>query len=234
MYNKSSLWITSLALGGLLLVSTACAESLQITPPPVLPRGCSLLGYAPLVRVHYADLGSEAYTLKLWLLEDQKYNLASSQWSGRTIPIDNQKGGSPQGQLLLNAAMDVFDYPTFLWVARLYNSAGVEVASAKSKSTSASVRPVLLKPVGRRVATVGQLLRITLATDAGRGGMATFRMQDAPTGASLDSKTGVFTWAPSAGGAVTVVFEVVTGESEVADAELVTIEVSTPDKAADK
>ena len=184
-----------------------------------------------MLRIHYTDLNSESYTLKVWLLENQKYNLASTQWSERTLPIDNAKGGAPNGQLLLNIDMDVFDYPSFLWVARLFNSAGVEVASAKAQSRSASVQPALLKPVGRRVGTVNQALRIPLETDGGKDTEVTYRMQDAPSGASLDPKTGVFTWTPSAAGTATVVFEAVTGESKVADAEIVTINVSEQDKA---
>ena len=172
-------------MGGLLVTTGALAESIRITAPTVLPRDCPLMGYSPLVRVSYSGLEEESYTLKLWVLEDQKYNLASTQWSERTIPIENKQGGAPEGQLLLNMAMDVFDYPSFLWLARLYNSAGKEVAMAKARSKAVSTRPVLLKGVGRRVATVGQTLRIPLESEGEEAAAVTYRMQDAPSGAKI-------------------------------------------------
>ena len=233
MRLKTCLLLTLLLVGGLLVASCAFAESIRLSVPSVLPRDCPLVGYSPLVRVSYSGLNAESYTLKLWLLEDQKYNLASTQWSERTISIENKKGGAAEGQLLLNAAMDVFDYPSFLWVARLYNSAGVEVAMAKARSKAVSTRPVLLKPVGRRVATVGKTLRIPLESEGEKDAAVTYRMQDAPSGAALDSKTGLFTWSPTAAGATTLVFEAVTGDTELTDAKVVHVDVSAPDPAVE-
>src|SRR5579872_3862692 len=92
---------------------SSSAQTIHITAPMVLPRACPFIGYAPLVRINYSELKPEAYILKVWLLEDQKFNLASSQWSERTIPIENQKGAAPDGQLRLNVPMDVFDYGSF-------------------------------------------------------------------------------------------------------------------------
>ena len=164
---------------------------------------------------------------------DQKYNLASTQWSERTIPIENKKGGAPEGQLLLNVAMDVFDYPSFLWVARLYNNAGVEVASSKASSKGVPGRPILLKPIARRVATVGQKLRFVLESEKGKDDVVTYRMQDAPAGATLDPKTGEFVWTPSAAGATMLVFEAVAGDSSVADAKITRVDVTAPDPLVD-
>jgi hypothetical protein len=195
-----------------------------------------LVGYSPLVRLYYAGLKPEDYTLKVWLLEEQNYHLASTQWSPRTIPIRNGKDGLQDVELRIVTDMDVFDYPSFLWVARLYDRAGLEVASATARSKAVPVRPALLKPVGARVATVGQPLRFNLESDsdAEAGARTTYRMQGAPAGATLDPKTGAFDWTPSAAGRTTVFFEALAGGSDVADAASAVIDVSAPDPLEDR
>ena len=109
MKIKTCFLVASLLLGGSLFALAENAESIQITAPPALPRGFALRGYSPLVRVHYADLKAESYTLKVWLLEDKNYQTASTQWSERIVPVDNAKGGVSNGQLLLNVNMDVYN-----------------------------------------------------------------------------------------------------------------------------
>ena len=57
--------------------------------------------------------------------------------------------------------------------------------------------PVLV-PIGNQTANEGVLLTFTAtATDEDTGQPLTFSLSGAPTGASIDPSTGVFTWTPS-------------------------------------
>lgn len=206
------------------------AQSLSLSAPPLLPRNYPLSSFAPRIVIHYANLGPGDYSVKLWLLDSEHFNCASSQWCARALAIENVHGSHAQGELVVNVAMDVYDYPAFIWVARLYDATGAEKAFAKASSKGTPLRPALLKPINRRHAVAGQCMRIQLELHDPKSEAASFRVLDNPPGSAIDSKSGLFTWTPAISGAWTLTFEAIKAGSELADAEVVTIEVSAAEK----
>jgi hypothetical protein len=226
---KRKYYILAASLAGLAFAGPLRAESLRIAAPTVLPRGCPLVGYSPLVKLHYSGLGPENYTVKVWLLETGNYFHASSQWSERTFAIENRVAEHSEGDLLVCSPMDVFDYPSFLWVARLYNGSGVEVGSSTVPARGVKESPPLLERIGKRVATAGQPFKLTASAVAAPDALPTFRLVEGPAGAQLDPKTGALTWRPSAPGVARFVVEALAPGAPVADAEVFKVEVTAAD-----
>jgi hypothetical protein len=211
---------------------SAPAESLRIQAPTVLPRNHGLGDYSPWVSFSYADLKSEPYTLKVWLLEEEHWYCASSQWCERTFAINSHREGPANGSLQMTSPFDVFDYgPSLTWVARLFNGSGVEVASAKVQSRTVAAESPTLRPVGKRVRAVGQELRMVFSATAAVGEKAIFRVHGAPADAKLDAETGVFTWTPSAPGLYRVVVEAVSDKTKLTDAEIVSLDITQAEEA---
>ena len=221
-----------IALGVFAHVCALNAQSLRLTVPTALPRGITLGGFSPIVRIHYEMPSAKTgdCLLKVWLLEKAtgNYNLASSEWKPRVFRLKASEAHS--GELLVVSDMDVFDYEAnFLWVARLFDSSGLEVAMAEEESKSLDASPPILNPIGRRSAVVNNPLQFKLGADAPKGAEIRYRMSGASNDATLDPVTGVFAWTPASPGTVTVVFEAVS--NEIADAEVVKIEVEKPTPA---
>lgn len=228
-YKKLAAVLSAL---NILALGSAPAETLRILAPAVLPRNQSLGAYSPFIAFSYSNLKSEPCTLKVWLLEEDAWNCASSQWCEKTFAIGNGHEAAADGTLRMTSPFDVYDYgPSLTWVARLFNGSGVEVASAKLKSKTVVADPPVLKPVGKRVGAVGQELRFVLSAVAPAGEKVTFRMHDAPAEAKLDGEAGVFTWTPSTPALCCIVVEAVSQKTKLADAEIVTLDIAQVDEA---
>src|SRR5262245_31693375 len=113
-----------------LLPPGACAETIGICESPTnLPIPTDLGTYSPPICFAYDGLQSGAvYTLKVWLLAPTSgpWPHASDQWRERTFSLDNTSGMNATGVIRVVEAMNVFNYPTFDWVLRLYNSNNAE------------------------------------------------------------------------------------------------------------
>ncbi len=227
------MFVLALAALGVLLAASVSAQSLRLQVPAALPRGQHLGSYSPWIAVSYADLRSEPYTLKLWLLEENNWHCASTQWCERALALGSQREGNADGSLEMTTVFDVFEYgPSLTWVARLYDGAGQEVASAKARSKTLAARPPELKPVGKRVGVVGQPLRFTLeATPSSRGKAVNFRINNAPLGSKFDAATGLFEWTPDAAGLRRIVVEAVAADTQLADAEIVELDIAIAEEA---
>ena len=92
--------------------------------------------------------------------------------------------------------------------------------------------PVLV-PIGNQTANEGVLLTFTAtATDEDTGQPLTFSLSGAPTGASIDPSTGVFTWTPSeSDGGQTFTFTVCVSDGVFSDCETITVTVNEVNSA---
>lgn len=206
-----------------IVVATSAAQSLRIQAPEVLPRSQPLGAYSPLLSFTYSDLKEEPYTLKVWLLEEEdSWNCASSQWCERSFAINGME--SANGSLQMTTPFDVFDYPSLMWVARLFNSSGVEVASAKSRCKTLNAESPVLRPIGKHVGFVGQQLRLVFSAKALPEGKVTYRLHNSPAAATFNAETGVFTWTPTATGLYRIVVEAVS-PTKLTDAEIVPLDI---------
>lgn len=224
----------ALPLTGLsvLLSASAAAESLRLQVPSVLPRGLRLSDYSPCIAFSYSDLRSEPYTLKVWLLEENNWHCASTQWCERSFALGSRREASADGTLQMAFPFDVFDYgPRLTWVARLYDGSGVEVAKTEARSKTVAAAPPELKPVGKRVGIVGQPLEIRLEATARTAERVTFRIHNAPDGVRVDRATGILRWTPGSPGLFRVVVEAVGEESQLTDAEMVELDIAPAEEA---
>jgi len=190
--------------------TTRAGEIIRIQAPTVMPRDQRLGNYSPAVSFSYSGLQGQPYTLKVWLLEEDTWNCASSQWCERSFAINSRREAAADGSLQIVSPFDVYDYgPSLTWVARLFNGEGIEVASAKAQSRAVAGKPPVLKPTDKRVGATGQELRFILTEAAPLGERVTFRIHQAPADAKLDSQTGMFSWTPTAPGLYRIVVEAV-------------------------
>jgi hypothetical protein len=83
--------------------------------------------------------------------------------------------------------------------------------STANLATKANYAPVLIGQIGDQSLYEEAILAFTVvASDANPGNTLTFSLEGAPTGASIDSSTGVFTWIPTeAQGPGTYTFDIV-------------------------
>jgi len=198
--------------------------------PTVLPRNTPLASYSPVVCFQYGNLQPGIYTLKSWLLETGSFFCASGQWCERTFTIDNGGGANASGQLVIVQNMDVHDFSGFLWVARLFNSGGAEVASALQNASSTTNRAPVLNSIGNRIGTVGQPLEFFVSASDSDGDAVTLSVQNLPPGATFDSVPGRFYWAsPTAGTFGSILFKATqAGATVLSDAEIMTVQISQP------
>jgi len=205
------------------IMNSTLAESLSIHAPKVLPRNQPLGDYSPLVSFTYSDLKEEPYTLRVWVLEDAGWNCASSQWCEKTFAINGEESGN--GSLQMTSSFDVFDYPSLMWVARLFDRSGVEVASARAQAKTVAADFPVLKPIGKRVGAVGTEMRLVFSAKAPADDHIIYRLQNAPADAKLNAETGVFTWTPSSSGLHRIVVEAVSLKTKLTDAEIVSLDI---------
>ncbi|HJQ25997.1 MAG TPA: VCBS repeat-containing protein [Blastocatellia bacterium] len=223
-----------LALPGLGVVPApkAQAPSIQFCGvPTVLPRNTPLSNYSPVICVAYSGLGSDLYTLKVWLLETGSFFCASDQWCERTFSIDNRNSNNGAGSVLVIQNMDVFDYAGFLWVARLYNQAGAEIAPhAEQAAGSTTNRAPVLNAIGNRSSVTAQPLEFFVTASDAEGDAVNFSAQNLPPGASFDAPTGKFSWpSPALGTYSGVIFKATqAGATPLSDAEMITIQIDPP------
>lgn len=223
---------TALTAVAVFSAGSAPAESLRIHAPTVLPRNQGLGDYSPLVSFSYSDLKSEPYTLKVWLLEENNWNCASTQWCEKTFAINSHREGAANGSLRMTSPFDVFDFePSLTWAARLFDGSGVEVASTKVQSKTVAGEPPVLKPVSKRVGAIGQELHLAFSATAPAGEKVTFRIHDGPADAKLDAETGVFTWTPTSPGLYRMVVEAVSEKTKLTDAEIVALDIAQAEEA---
>jgi hypothetical protein len=223
-----------LCLGALpvLLAAPAAAQSLRLQVPSALPRGQHLGDYSPWIAFSYSGIRAQPCTLKVWLLEENNWHCASTQWCERSFAVGSAGESSLDGTLQMASPFDVFDYgPQLAWVARLFDGSGVEVASAKAQSKAVRAAPPALKAVGKRVGVSGQPLQIRLEASSRKGESVSFRVHNAPDGVQLDPATGVLRWTPGAPGLYRVVVEAVCDATQLADAEIVELDIASAEVA---
>ncbi|HEX3553852.1 MAG TPA: galactose oxidase-like domain-containing protein [Thermoanaerobaculia bacterium] len=219
-------FLCALAMGNPLL-----SQSLSFCDvPTVVPRNTPLANYSPALCLQYSGLSAGVYTLRAWLLETSNFFCASDQWCERTFTIDNSGGANASGQILVVQNMDVFDYAGFLWVARLFNSGGLQVGAGTQNASSTANRPPVLNAIGDRSGTVGQPLEFFVSASDPDGDAVALSVQNLPPGATFDSALGRFYWpSPVAGTYGLIVFKAVqAGATALSDAEVITIQIGQP------
>ncbi len=225
---KYIVWTMACAVAGL---GAERGPSLRIQIPSVMPRDQQLGEYSPRLVLSHANLSAEPHTAKCWLLEEDGWNCASTQFCEQTFAVNGGRDGSVE----IASPMDVYDYgPNLTFVVRLYNSAGLEVAMAKARTRTVEARPPCLNPIGKRVGMVGQPLRFVVSSHAGSasGEKVVFRVHNAPVESRLDSETGVFTWTPSEAGLFRMTVEAVSESSKLTDAEIVSLDIAQAEEAS--
>jgi hypothetical protein len=213
----------------ILFAPALIAQSISICEvPSKLPAATGFGSYSPPICFHYAGLQSgEQCILKVWLLTPGLWNCASSQWCERTFTIDNTGGNNSEGDFKIVEDMDVYNYSRFDWVVRLYDHAGREIAFAEQYIDATMNRPPTLNAIGHRFATVGQSMQLLLTANDPESATLQFGADPLPSGASLDTTTGLFRWTPASVGDFQIVFSVTDGgDGALKDAELITISVT--------
>lgn len=213
----------------ILVAPLARAEvALNIETPKKLPRNAGLGDYSPVLRLEYSGVPKGRYLLKLWLLESStdNYFCASTQLCEREFKLDNSASTNANGAVLLTEAFDVFDYSGFLWIARLYDGTGTQIAWARLDAESVAARPPVLQRVGSKSCLVGEELRFKANATALGGQSMKFAARSLPPGAELNADTGEFKWKPERVGKFPgVIIEVSTPANSLTDAEVIEIEV---------
>ncbi|MBW8878653.1 MAG: DUF1929 domain-containing protein [Acidobacteria bacterium] len=228
VWIRSAAFLCALATGAPLLAQSNSLSFCDV--PTVVPRNMPLASYSPALCFQYSGLSAGVYTLRAWLLETGNFFCASDQWCERTFTIDNSGGTNASGQILVVQNMDVFDYAGLLWVARLFNSGGLQVGAGTQDASSTTNRPPVLNPIGDRNGTVGQPLEFFVSASDPDGDAFALSVQNLPPGASFDSALGRFSWpSPVAGTYGLIVFKAVqAGATALSDAEVITIQIGQP------
>lgn len=134
--------------------------------------------------------------------------------------------GSETHTINLAEIIDVYNYSTFDWVARLYGE-GSHVAWDELYAAGTSNRPPSLDEIGAVSCEEGVLCEVHLSGVDPDDDAITYSAHDMPEGATLDSVTGQFSWTPTEAGRYEVVFQVQdNADEQVYDSEIVTIEVT--------
>lgn len=207
-------------------------ETLSIVEgPEKLPRNRPYGDYSPPLQFQYSGLKTGwKYALKVWLLAPGSWGCASTQWCLREIPVENVGGTNAQGTLVIAENMDVFDYPTFDWILRLYDSAGTEVAFTERYADSTSNLPPVLKAIGNQSGVVGQTLRFTVSASDPEHGKVKLGVDNLPPGAVFDAVSGQFSWVPASSGIYKALFYAQDdGDGQLKDAEWVAFYISGTD-----
>ena len=206
--------------------SFADTDTLSLQAPRVMPRNMPLRSYSPVLRLDYSELPPADYTLKVWLLETSTdhYYCASTQWCERHFKIPNTSGTNSSGTISVAEPMDVFDYPGFLWVARLYRE-GTQVASAQQSAQAVAARPPLLKRIGPKTGVTGTELSFAVTASDSDKQKLRFSARDLPAGAEFNPVTGGFKWTPTRVGSFRIIFEAVSQGNSLSDAEIVQFEI---------
>jgi hypothetical protein len=200
-------------------------ESIAILSAPLwVPRNMNFSSYSPGLEIGYSDLKPKNYTLKIWLLERTYWYCASTQICEKTITINNTGGNNSSGIIRIPEVFDVYDYPTFDWVVRLYDGT-TEVSWDERYATGTYNRPPHLSLLGDKEAIRDDLLEFTLnGTDPDGDGL-TYQADNLPPGASFDPENRTFSWTPTTTGHYTNIrFRVIDdGEGNLYDSEYITI-----------
>lgn len=196
--NLTCRWVGIAAAIVAVFTVTARAETLSfVTVPEILPRGLKLKNYSPLVWVELGELQPQVYTLKYWLLTPTSYDCASSVWCRLKEKVDRRNETNTTTRLGILADTDIFNYPEFLWVARLYDQRGIEVANVERLAAATTRRPPVLGKVRNRVATVGENIDFQLLATEKNGDPIVFSGSYLTHGETLDEESGRFQWTPT-------------------------------------
>ena len=218
----------------LLIVCTLSAAlaraevGIHIEAPVRLPRNIRLGDYSPALRLEYTAVPKGRFRLKLWLLESATgdYYCASTQLCGREFDVDNTSGSNVHGAVLLAEDFDVFDYSSFLWVARLYAENDREIAADRLAAASVVQRPPTLHRIGSKSCVAGAELSFKVSATATTGQGIKFSARNFPPGAELNPDTGEFRWRPEVPGNFPGgVIEASVAGTGLTDAEIIEIEV---------
>jgi hypothetical protein len=160
-----------------------------------------------------ASSGADGY--RLFYREDgHSYNYDSPDWegtatTGKVLGLDESK--------------------TYHFVVRAFNEYGESGDSNEATWSPVEVNnPPVLNPIGAKSVDEGNLLTFTVTASDPEGDGLTFSASNVPTGASFNSSSQVFSWAPSFGdaGNYDVAFTVTDeGSPAESDSETVTITV---------
>ncbi len=201
-----------------------------INAPDYVPRNASLMyAYSPGLEIKYSGLTEKrVYTLKLWLLERGGWYCGSTQYCEHNIDIDNTSGNNTEGIVYLNDTIDVFDYPTFDWLVRLY-AGSTHLCKAEKYATGTKNRPPKLDSIGGKTINLGETIEFTLAASDLDYDNLSFSAANLPEGAGFNPSTVRFIWTPLSGGIYkNIRFQVTDdGEGHLYDTELINIEVNT-------
>ncbi len=201
---------------------------LHIEAPLRLPRNTPLGAYSPVLRLDYTAIPKGRYDLKLWLLESATggYYCASTQLCERKFELDNTAGTNGNGAILSVEDFDVFDYTSYLWVARLYDMNGREIASDRLAAASVVQRPPTLHRIGSKSCVAGEELRFKVSATATTGQGIRFSARNFPPGTELNPDTGEFRWRPIVPGKFPGgIIEASVAGTGLTDAEIIEIEV---------
>jgi len=211
------------------VVNTETESITIISAPTWLPRNFGFSYYSPGLEFAYSGLKTKKYALKIWLLERTHWYCASTQLCEKTIPIDNTAGNNSSGIIRITEVFDVYDYPTFDWVVRLYDGT-TEVAWDELYATGTYNRPPQLSSIGDKIAIQNNLFEFTISGTDPNGDGLTYRADNLPSGASFDPENRTFSWIPTTTGEYSNIRFRVTddGEGNLYDSEYITIIVQPP------
>jgi len=211
----------------ILILSTNCfSETLTISAcPNSMPTNLALGQFSPMIAFTYGDLGTQIYTLKVWFLENAgggAWPCASTQWCEATYTINNASGTNSNGTLRVVQNMDVYAYTALAWIARLYNSSGVQVAWWERFLNGIADRPPVLAYIGPKNCLVGGKISFKASATDPENDPITYSAANLPTGATFDS-SGNFNWTPSVQGTYDVYISA--NDPQMYDSEDVTLTV---------
>jgi len=212
-----------------------------LTTPDVLPRNQLEVSYSPLVSIQYSGLEVGKFFVRVHLLEaDPPPDFACGCTQGTTLwcpalfEIDNQQGTKSSGTIFDARVTDIHNFQNFQWKAEIIKETSpnvfVVLAETIRSATSTLNRAPVLNAIGKKTIPVGQSLDFTLAASDPEGDPVTFSAQNLPAGATLNTNTGQFHWQPSTPGVFSQIAFIATqtGSTPLSDAELIEIEVGTP------
>ena len=206
-------------------LNVLATESITIiSAPRWVPRNMGLSYYSPGLEFAYSGLKTKKYTLKIWLLERAHWYCASTQICEKTITIDNTVGNNSSGIIRITEVIDIYNYPTFDWVVRLYDGT-TQVSWTELYATGTSNRPPQLSSIGDKIAIQNDLLEFTINGTDPDGDELTFQADNLPSGASFDPESRTFSWIPiTIGNYSNVRFRVIDdGEGNLYDSVYITI-----------